>query len=69
VIAGLRGCLLRFVTVLAGVVAEADADAPLRDVPFAALKANERLARPADELRAENARLRAPRNVRLSLST
>jgi transposase len=50
--------LLCFVTVLAGVVAEADADAPLRDVLAAALEANERLARVAEELRAENARLR-----------
>ena len=57
-IRGLRGCLLCFVTVLAGVIAEADADAPLRDVLAAALDANERLARLADELRAENARLR-----------
>ncbi|HEV3289554.1 MAG TPA: hypothetical protein VG123_11220, partial [Streptosporangiaceae bacterium] len=45
-------------TVLAGVVAEAEADAPLRDVLAAALEANERLARVAEELRAENARLR-----------
>ena len=58
-IRGLRGCLLCFVTVLAGVIAEADADAPLRDVLAAALDANERLARLAGELRAENARLRA----------
>ena len=50
--------MLCFVTVLAGVVAEADADAPLRDVLAAALEANERLARVAEELRAENARLR-----------
>jgi transposase len=50
--------LLCFVTVLAGVVAEAEADAPLRDVLAAALEANERLARVAEELRAENARLR-----------
>ena len=57
-IAGLRGCLLCFVTVVAGVIAEAAADAPLRDVLAAALEANERLARLADELRAENARLR-----------
>ena len=41
------------------VVAEADADASLRDVLAAALEANERLARLAAELRAENARLRA----------
>ena len=54
-IARLRGCLLCFV---AGVIAEADADAPLRDVLAAALEANARLARLADELRAENARLR-----------
>src|SRR5215510_11409951 len=45
-------------TVVVGAVAEADADAPLRDVLAAALEANERLARLADELRAENARLR-----------
>ena len=37
---------------------EAGADASLRDVLAAALAANERLARLADELRAENARLR-----------
>lgn len=53
-IRALRGCLLCFVTVLA----EAAADAPLRDVLAAALEANERLARLAGELRAENARLR-----------
>jgi transposase len=46
------------VSVAAGVVLEADADAPLRDVLAAALEANERLARLADELAAENARLR-----------
>ncbi len=50
--------MLCFVTVLADVAAVADADAPLRDVLAAALEANERLARLADELRAENARLR-----------
>jgi hypothetical protein len=50
--------LLCFVTAGAGVVAEAGADAPLRDVLAAALEANERLARVAEELRAENARLR-----------
>jgi len=50
--------LLCFVTVVAGVAAEADADAPLRDALAAALEANERLARLADELRVENARLR-----------
>jgi hypothetical protein len=37
--------LLCVVTAGAGVVAEADADAPLRDVLAAALAANERLAR------------------------
>jgi transposase len=58
VIAGLRGCLLCFVTVLAGVIAEADGDAPLREVLAAALEANERLARLADGLRVDNARLR-----------
>ena len=61
--------MLCFVTVLAGVVAEADADAPLRDVLAAALEANERLARVAEELRAENARLReelARRDAELS---
>ena len=41
----------------ASVVAEADADA-LRDVLAAALEANERLSRLAEELTAENARLR-----------
>jgi Wax ester synthase-like Acyl-CoA acyltransferase domain len=46
------------------VVAEADADAPLRDVLTAALEANERLAGLAGELRAENARLREE-NARL----
>ena len=44
-------------TVRAGVAVEAEADAPLRDVLAAALRANEQLARLADELRAENARL------------
>ena len=56
-IPGLRGCLLCLVTAGAGVVAEADADAPLRDALAAALEANERLARVAEELRAENAGL------------
>jgi transposase len=56
--------LLCFVTVRAGVVAEADAGAPLRDVLAAALEANERLARVAEELTAENARLREE-NARL----
>jgi hypothetical protein len=40
------------------VVAGADADAPLRDVLAAALEANQWLSRLAEELRAENARLR-----------
>jgi len=45
------------VTVTAGAIAaDADADAPLREVLAAALEANERLARLAGELRAENAR-------------
>lgn len=38
-LAWVRGCLLCFVTAGAGVVAEADADAPLRDVLAAALEA------------------------------
>lgn len=57
-ISGLRACLLCSVIAGAGVVAETDADASLRDVLAAALEANERLARLADELRAENAQLR-----------
>ncbi|HXZ74201.1 MAG TPA: IS66 family transposase [Streptosporangiaceae bacterium] len=51
-------------TVGAGVVAEADAGASLRDVLAAALEANERLARVGEELTAENARLREE-NARL----
>jgi transposase len=47
--------LLCCVAVAAGVVVEADADAPLGDPLVRALEASERLA---DELRAENARLR-----------
>jgi len=46
------------VTTVAGVAAKADADARLADALVRALEANERLARLADELRAENARLR-----------
>jgi hypothetical protein len=46
------------VTVLAGVAAEADADAWLRDALARALEANERWERLAAELREENARLR-----------
>ena len=44
--------------VAAGVVPEADPDTSLRDVLAAALEANERLARLAEVLRAENAWLR-----------
>jgi transposase len=45
---------------MAGAVPDpGDAEAPLRDVLAAALEANERLARLAQELQAENARLRA----------
>jgi transposase len=52
--------LLCVVSVAAGVVPDSeDAEAPLRDVLAAALEANERLARLAEELREENARLRA----------
>jgi transposase len=48
------------VTVAAGVVADSeDAEASLQDVLAAALAANQELARLADELREENARLRA----------
>jgi hypothetical protein len=47
--------LLCCVAVAAGVVVEADADVPLRDPLVRAREAGERLA---DELRAENARLR-----------
>jgi transposase len=47
------------VTVLAGVVAEADADAWLKDSLARALAANERWEQLAAELREENARLRA----------
>ncbi|HEU0087543.1 MAG TPA: hypothetical protein VFQ77_07815, partial [Pseudonocardiaceae bacterium] len=46
-------------TVPAGVVAEADADAWLRDALARALEANERWEQLAGELRAENERLRA----------
>ena len=56
--------MLCFVIAGSGVVAEADADAPLRDVLAAALGANERLAGLAEEPRAENARLREE-NARL----
>ena len=50
--------MLCSVTVLAGVVAEADADAWLGDALARALEANERLTGLAQELEAENARLR-----------
>jgi transposase len=46
------------VTVAAGVIAEADADAWLRDALARALEANERWERLAAELREENAGLR-----------
>jgi transposase len=46
------------VAVLAGVVAEADADAWLRDALARALEANQRWERLAEQLREENARLR-----------
>jgi transposase len=59
VISGLRGCLLCFVAAGAGVVAEADADAWLKDALARALEANERWEQLAAELRAENAWLRA----------
>ena len=42
----------------AGVLEDAGAEAPLREVLAAALQANERLARALAELRGENARLR-----------
>jgi transposase len=48
--------LLCCVAVAAGVLAEADADASLRDALARALEANERLARLAEELREELAR-------------
>jgi hypothetical protein len=50
--------LLCRVAVAAGVVAEADADAWLKEALARALEANERWERTAAELRAENARLR-----------
>jgi hypothetical protein len=61
---GLTGCLLCSVIAGAGVVAETDADGSLQDVLAAALEANERLARLAEGLTAENARLREE-NARL----
>jgi len=51
--------LLPYVTVAAGVLAEADADGRLRDALARALEANGRWEQLAAELRAENARLRA----------
>ena len=58
VIPGLRGCLLCSVAVAARVLADTGADAPPGDVLAQALAANRQLARLAEELRAENARLR-----------
>ena len=55
----LRECLLCFVTVRAGVAAEADADAWLKDALARALEANERWEQLAADFREENARLRA----------
>jgi hypothetical protein len=55
---GLRGCLLCLVAVAAGVLADAGADALPWDVLARALEANWQLARLAEELRAENTRLR-----------
>jgi hypothetical protein len=52
------------VAVAAGVIQEADADASLTEALAAALEANERLARLAGDLRAENTRLREE-NARL----
>ena len=57
-IRGLRGCLLCSVAVAAGALADTGADAPPGDVLAQALEANRQLARLAEELRAENARLR-----------
>jgi hypothetical protein len=51
--------LLWSVTVPAGAIAEADADAWLKEALARALEANERWERTAAELRAQNARLRA----------
>jgi transposase len=64
VISDLRACLLCSVIAGAGVVAETDADESVQDVLAAALEANERPARLAEGLTAENARLREE-NARL----
>jgi transposase len=64
VFSGLRACLLCSVIAGAGVVTETDADGSLQDVLAAALEANERLARMAEGLTAENARL-GEENARL----
>jgi len=56
------------VTVPAGVLAEADADAWLKDALAGALEAKERWERTAAELRKENERLRAE-NGRLRKET
>lgn len=63
VISGLRACLLCSVVAGAGMVAETNADVSLQDV-LAAVETNERLARLAEGLTAENARLREE-NARL----
>lgn len=56
VISRLQWCLLCLVTIAAGVVAEADADASLRYVLAQALEANERLARQVSGRSSERAR-------------
>jgi ferredoxin len=56
VISALPECSLCFVTVLAGAIAQADAEPPLRDVLATAQQANLRLAL----LAAENLRRRTP---------
>ena len=61
---GLAGVFAVLRDCRAGVVAETDADGWLQDVLAAALEANERLARLAEGLTAENARLREE-NARL----
>lgn len=63
-ISELRGCLLCFVTALAGATAEADADAWLSDALARAMEANQRWEQLAAEFREENERLREE-NARL----
>jgi hypothetical protein len=58
VIPGLGGCLLCSVAVTAEVLADTGAAAPPKDALAQALEANRQLAQLAEELRAENARLR-----------